>query len=92
MSSWTSLGGVTEVLPGQFRFTDPQAANGGPRFYRVRSSPSRIGSCHWPCVNSYRLRLGVNLSFASVALSSALTDLQSFQRREGLAPGRVQPS
>jgi hypothetical protein len=36
LSNWTSLGSATEVLPGQFQFTDPQASN-GPRFYRVRS-------------------------------------------------------
>ena len=33
----SALGGVTETCPGQFQFTDPQAANFGKRFYRVRS-------------------------------------------------------
>lgn len=37
LTNWASLGGVTEVLPGQFQFTDPQATNGPRRFYRVRS-------------------------------------------------------
>jgi hypothetical protein len=37
LSNWTALGGVTEVAPGQFQFTDPQAANGARRFYRLRS-------------------------------------------------------
>jgi len=37
LSNWTALGGVTETCPGQFQFTDPQAANFGKRFYRVRS-------------------------------------------------------
>jgi hypothetical protein len=37
LTNWTSLGGVTEVLPGQFQFTYTQAANNPARFYRVRS-------------------------------------------------------
>ena len=37
LSNWTSLGGLTEVSPGQFQFTDPQATNNPQRFYRVRS-------------------------------------------------------
>jgi len=37
LSEWTVLGGVTEVSPGQFQFTDPQATNDPRRFYRVRS-------------------------------------------------------
>jgi hypothetical protein len=36
-TNWTRLGFVAEVSPGQFEFTDPQAANDGVRFYRVRS-------------------------------------------------------
>jgi len=36
-TNWTRLGGVTEVSPGQFQFTDPQATNDSQRFYRVRS-------------------------------------------------------
>ncbi len=36
-SNWTLLGGVTEMSPGQFRFTDPQATNNPRRFYRIRS-------------------------------------------------------
>jgi hypothetical protein len=35
LSSWPSLGGVTEVSAGHFQFTDPQATNIGQRFYRV---------------------------------------------------------
>jgi hypothetical protein len=31
------LGGVTEVAPGQFQFTDSQATNAPCRFYRLRS-------------------------------------------------------
>jgi WD40 repeat protein len=38
LSSWTALGGVTEVSPGQFQFTDPQATNSPLRFYRVRAN------------------------------------------------------
>jgi hypothetical protein len=34
-TNWTALGGVVEIAPGQFQFTDPQAINGGPRFYRA---------------------------------------------------------
>jgi hypothetical protein len=37
LSNWTALGGVTEVSPGQFQFTDSQATNIACRFYRLRS-------------------------------------------------------
>jgi len=37
MTNWTLLGGVTEVLPGQFQFTSPQDTNAPQRFYGVRS-------------------------------------------------------
>jgi hypothetical protein len=37
LSNWTALGGVTEISPGQFQFTDPQATNTARRFYRLRS-------------------------------------------------------
>jgi hypothetical protein len=37
LSNWTALGGATEVSPGQFQFTDQQAANSARRFYRIRS-------------------------------------------------------
>ena len=37
LSNWTALGSATEVSPGQFQFTDPQATNTPRRFYRVRS-------------------------------------------------------
>jgi hypothetical protein len=36
-SSWTVLGGATEVAPGQYQFSDLQAAGNPRRFYRVRS-------------------------------------------------------
>ena len=36
LSNWTVLGSVTEVWPGHFQFTDPQATNNQQRFYRVR--------------------------------------------------------
>lgn len=32
---WTPLGNVTEISPGNYQFTDPQATNGPNRFYRV---------------------------------------------------------
>ncbi len=35
--NWTWLGGVTEVSPGQFQFTDPQGASNAARFYQVTS-------------------------------------------------------
>ena len=35
--NWAPPGGLMEVSPGQFQFTDPQAANTPQRFYRVRS-------------------------------------------------------
>jgi hypothetical protein len=35
LSQWTALGGVLEIAPGQFQFTDPQATNSGRRFYRA---------------------------------------------------------
>ena len=37
LSNWMVLGGVTEVSPGQYQFTDPQVTNMPERFYRVRS-------------------------------------------------------
>ena len=37
LNTWTPLSGMTEVSPGQFQFTDPQATNSPQRFYRVRS-------------------------------------------------------
>ena len=37
LTNWTALGGVTEISPGQFQFTDPQATDGGQRFYTIRS-------------------------------------------------------
>ncbi len=37
MTNWTSLGAPTELSPGQFQFTDPQATTNAQRFYRVRS-------------------------------------------------------
>jgi hypothetical protein len=36
-SNWATLLGLTEALPGQFQFIDPQASNIPRRFYRVRS-------------------------------------------------------
>jgi hypothetical protein len=36
LSNWTALGGVTEISPGQFQFTDSQPAS-DQRYYRVRS-------------------------------------------------------
>jgi WD40 repeat protein len=35
LSQWKAIGGVVEISPGQFQFTDPQATNGGRRFYRA---------------------------------------------------------
>ena len=37
LSNWTVLGGVTDLLPGQFRFTDSQATNHSQSFYLIRS-------------------------------------------------------
>jgi hypothetical protein len=37
-SNWTMLGAVSEVSPGQYQFSDPQATNAGQRFYRIRSN------------------------------------------------------
>ncbi|HWD91346.1 MAG TPA: kelch repeat-containing protein [Verrucomicrobiae bacterium] len=34
-SNWTKLGGVIEVAPGQFQFSDPQAANNLQNFYQL---------------------------------------------------------
>jgi hypothetical protein len=39
LSNWVALGGVTEISPGQFQFTGPQATNSSQRFYyRVRAN------------------------------------------------------
>jgi hypothetical protein len=37
LAAWSNLGAVTEISPGQYRFTDNQATNHSRRFYRVRS-------------------------------------------------------
>jgi len=37
LTNWTVLGEVRQVAPGQYQFTDPQAATNTVRFYRVRS-------------------------------------------------------
>jgi len=37
MVNWFVLGVVAEFSPGLFLFTDPQATNGGQRFFRIRS-------------------------------------------------------
>jgi len=36
-ANWTSLGATTEVTPGQYQFTDPQAGNDARRFYFISS-------------------------------------------------------
>jgi hypothetical protein len=36
-SNWTALGGVTEISPGQFQFTDSEVMTNSQRFYRLRS-------------------------------------------------------
>jgi sugar lactone lactonase YvrE len=38
LTNWTMLGGVTEVSPGQYQFSDPQATNTVQRFYRIRAN------------------------------------------------------
>jgi N-acetylneuraminic acid mutarotase len=35
LTNWTKLGGVVEIAPGQFQFSDPQATNAGQRFYNI---------------------------------------------------------
>ncbi len=37
LSNWTVLGGLVEISPGQFKFTDPQATTNQQRFYCVRT-------------------------------------------------------
>ena len=37
LSTWTVLGSATEVSPGHYQFTDPQATNTPCCFYRIRS-------------------------------------------------------
>lgn len=37
LTNWRVLGEVQQVAPGQYQFTDPQAATNKVRFYRVRS-------------------------------------------------------
>jgi hypothetical protein len=41
LTNWTVLGEVQQVAPGQYQFTDLQAATNMARFYRVRS-PYRV--------------------------------------------------
>jgi len=35
LTNWATLGSVTEISPGLYRFTDPQATNSSQRFYRI---------------------------------------------------------
>ena len=37
LSNWSVIGSVSEISPGVFQVTDPQATNTAKRFYRVRS-------------------------------------------------------
>lgn len=37
LTNWTPLGGVVEISPGQFQFTDLQATNNPQQFYLIRS-------------------------------------------------------
>ena len=37
LASWTELGLVPEISPGQFHFTDQLNTNTSARYYRVRS-------------------------------------------------------
>jgi len=36
LGTWPVAGSVTELSPGQFQFTDPQATNSPQRYYRIR--------------------------------------------------------
>jgi N-acetylneuraminic acid mutarotase len=36
LSNWTARGGVMEIVPGQFQFSDAQTTNNSQRFYNVR--------------------------------------------------------
>ena len=38
LTNWPVLGSVSEILPGQYQFTDPQATNSSQRFYRIQSN------------------------------------------------------
>jgi hypothetical protein len=35
--NWATIGSVTEISPGRYQFTDPQATNNSRRFYQIRS-------------------------------------------------------
>jgi hypothetical protein len=37
IANWSNLGGVTEISPGQFQFSDSQPTNMSQRFYRISS-------------------------------------------------------
>ena len=37
LTNWTTLGGVMEIAPGRFQFTDPQATNNPQSFYQIFS-------------------------------------------------------
>jgi hypothetical protein len=37
LASWPVLGNPSEIVPGQYVFTDPSATNNAKTFYRVRS-------------------------------------------------------
>jgi hypothetical protein len=37
LTNWTPLGGVTEISPGNFQFTDPSASSNSQKYYILRA-------------------------------------------------------
>jgi hypothetical protein len=37
LQDWTSIGPATQISPGRFQFTDPDATNFQQRFYKIRT-------------------------------------------------------
>ena len=35
LTNWTALGAPSNIVSGQYEFSDPSVANGGSRYYRV---------------------------------------------------------
>src|ERR1022692_2535690 len=82
LTNWTTLGGATEISPGQFQFADPQETNNSLRFYKILSPK------HPPQPGLFNLRK----SFVRCSLENFGTmigiDISPMPLRHGQTPAR----